>query len=377
MKRLVVRGGLVLTPVEERLADVWIEQDKIVALGDFKDKKGDEIVVDASSCYVTPALFDIQVNGGPECDFWADLSKSKITNFSRRLLSHGIGTILPTLITGDISQLQKNRDFLKTQIGLSLGRQFDGEDAVLRMPGVHFEGPCISPQKPGVHPPQFLQALSIEILKKLVDENTKLITLAPELDPSGECLSFLNDKNIKVAIGHSNASYEEALNAFERGVKIMTHTFNALPSIHHRKPGAVTAALLNRALTCCVIPDGLHVEPALVDMILRLKGIDKCVLVSDVASVGTSQGGLVGSSILLDDAVRNVVKWGLSTFREAIVMGAYNPAKLLGLEKEIGSIAPSAYADIVLWDKHDLSIKQVIFNGSLIGSKGKSSVLSA
>jgi len=108
-----------------------------------------------------------------------------------------------------------------------------------------------------------------------------------------------------------------------------------------------------------------------------MKGTDKTILVSDVAAVGTSQGGLVGSSILLDEAVRNVVNWGIASFREAIQMAAYNPAKYFELQNEIGALVPGAYADIVLWDRTTLEIKHVIFNGCLIGSRGKSSVLSA
>ena len=387
MKRLVIRGGMVITPTEERLADIWVEQDKIIGVGDLQkpapqtgagesDKNEDQIEIDASGCFVTPALFDIQVNGGPECDFWSELTKSKVSAFSERLLAHGVGTILPTLITGDLDQLQKNRDYLREHIGLSLSRQFAGSGAIVRMPGIHYEGPCISPEKPGVHPTKFLQPLSLDVLKKLIDETTSLVTVAPELDPSGEALKFIAEKNALAALGHSNATYEEAGEAFKRGIKLMTHTFNALPPIHHRKPGAVTAALLDKNVTCCVICDGLHVDPALVEVILKIKGSDKTILVSDVASVGTSQGGLVGSSILLDEAVRNVVKWGLATFREAIAMASYNPSRLFGLQKEIGVIAPGAFADILLWNRKDLSLKQVVFNGCPISSRGRSSVLS-
>ncbi|MBX9571117.1 MAG: amidohydrolase family protein [Candidatus Obscuribacterales bacterium] len=389
MKRLVIKGGLVVTPVEERFASVFVEQDRITGLGDScqpqdsnessnaKDLCKEDQIIDATNCYVTPALFDIQVNGAPECDFWTDLSKSKINAFSERLLAHGVGTILPTLITGDIKRLQTNRDFLKSQIGLTLSRQFSGDDAIVRMPGIHFEGPCISPEKPGVHPKEHLQALSVDVLKKLVDEDTKLVTLAPELDPSGNALSFLAEHRIAAALGHSNATFEEAQKAFQSGVGMMTHTYNALPAIHHRKPGAVTAAFLDKRVTCAVIPDGHHVDPAMVALLTRMKGTDRTILVSDVAAVGTSQGGLVGSSILLDEAVRNVVNWGIASFREAIQMAAYNPAKYFELQNEIGALVPGAYADIVLWDRTTLEIKHVIFNGCLIGSRGKSSVLSA
>jgi N-acetylglucosamine-6-phosphate deacetylase len=233
------------------------------------------------------------------------------------------------------------------------------------MPGVHLEGPCLSPQRPGVHPPQHLQPLSLEVLRKITTNIVKLITLAPELNPSAEIVQFLSDKKVCVALGHSNATYEEAQNAFAQGVSMMTHTFNAMAPLHHRNPGAVTAALLDDKVWCCVIADGQHLVPPAVQLILRTKGFAKTILVTDIAHVGTSQGGLVGSSILLNEAVENVVKWGFCTFPQAIRMASYNPAKALGWEQKIGVLAPGAAADVVVWDKETLAIKRVISRGQL------------
>jgi N-acetylglucosamine-6-phosphate deacetylase len=149
----------------------------------------------------------------------------------------------------------------------------------------------------------------------------------------------------------------------------MTHTYNALPPLHHRAPGAVGAALLDKDVYCSVICDGLHVDPAMVELILKCKGADKTILVSDAAYIGTSQNKLVGSSIVLKEAVTNLVYWGLTTFAEAITMASYNPAKALGFDGIIGHIAPGKKADLLLWHKETLKPEHVILNGQLITQK--------
>ncbi len=368
MTGYLIKGGLIVTPLENRMTDLLVEGNKIIALGENLHFESDIEEIDATACYVSPGLFDIQVNGGPECDFWEELSEQKLAVFSQRLLNSGVTSILPTLITADLERLKTNRDFLKAFMDFS-GSKILSPRSLFRMPGIHFEGPCLSPEKPGVHPKNHLKPLELSVLRELIDESCLLMTLAPELDPKGESLKYLSTTSCKASLGHSNASFDEASQAFARGVKMMTHTFNALPALHHRQPGAVTAAFLDPQVSCCVIPDGLHLDPAIVKLIYKIKGPEKTVLVSDIAAVGTSQGGLVGSSLVLDQGVRNLVSWQLADFASAIRMASYNPAAFLGLENSIGQIKAGAFADLILWDRKDLSIKKVIFDGKAITSK--------
>lgn len=365
MTKLILTGGLVVTPTEERTTDIWTDGDHIAGLGKLAMPGDDFEHIDASECYVTPGLIDLQVNGGPPCDFWSEPNVSEVADFSQMLLRRGVTTILPTLITGDMDQTKRTRDFLRSTCGA--GSVHQTIDGLVRMPGIHLEGPFLSPERPGVHPPEHLRPLALPLLQQLVDESVRLITLAPELDPSGECITWLKEQGVRIAIGHSNANFAEAREAFGRGVSLMTHTFNALPPLHHRNPGAVGAALLEKGVTCCMICDGLHLDPAAASIILRCKGVDSTILVTDIAKVGTSQGGLVGASIFLCEAVRNVTNWEVASFADAIRMAAFNPARLLGLTDRIGLLAPGAFADIVLWDRKTLEIKQVIFNGQKIG----------
>lgn len=362
MTKLLIQGGIVVTPLEERVTDVWTDGRYVGGVGTCDSANADR-VIDARGCYVTPGLVDLQVNGGPPCDFWSEPDISEVADFSKELLQRGVTTILPTLITGDIEQTKRTRDFLRRKCGAGAVEQV--VDGMVRMPGIHLEGPFLSPARPGVHPSKHLQELKLPIVQQLVDESVRLITLAPELEPSGQCIEWLHGKGVKIALGHSNATFAEAGDAFDRGVDLMTHTFNALPPLHHRDPGAVGAALLDRRVTCCMICDGLHLSPAVAALIERCKGVDSTILVTDIAKVGTSQGGLVGASIYLSEAVRNCVQWGLSSFTDAVKMASYNPAAKLGLSKQLGVLHQGAFADMVVWDAQTLAIRYVIFNGKL------------
>lgn len=143
----------------------------------------------------------------------------------------------------------------------------------------------------------------------------------------------------------------------------MTHVFNALPPLHHRQPGAVAAALLNSEVTCCLIADGLHLAPPACRLVFALKGKQGIILVTDRAHIGTTGGGLVGSSITLAEAVRNMTQWGITSFAEAIYMATRNPAQALGLDS-IGSLAAGKLADLVLFQKEDLQVSRVILGGA-------------
>lgn len=373
MSSLLLLGGELITPLEQRFTALLMTGDRIDSLQDastFSQSK-DCKTLDVSNCFVTPGLIDLQVNGADDCNFWGDPTEAQVESLCKRLLKAGVTSFLPTLITDDVAHLLKNVEFLES---LGVGRNgsaagASGAEVVkkfgIRMPGIHLEGPCLSPAKPGVHPPQWIRPLELDLVKKLARKSVRLITVAPETEPRGESLKYLLESGIHVSLGHSNATYEEANAAFDRGVRLITHTFNALPGIHHRAPGAVTAALLDQRVNCCVIADGLHVDPVVVKLLARTKGLERTVLVTDVAQVGTSDGGLVGSSADLNECVTNMVKWGAATFAEAIRMATWNPAMAVGLQDDRGHLAPGKLADAVVWDKETLAIKHVIVGGQL------------
>jgi len=363
MKQTLLQGGHLVTPQEERLTDLLIVDGRLKLLKNRKELAGNDFeTVDLSGFYVTPGLIDLQINGGGTCNLWADPTEKDFDQFCLELLKNGVTCFYPTLITDKIDHLKKNLQFLE---GRGAG-QVNAGKAGIHMPGVHLEGPFISPQKPGVHPKDAIAPISIASLKNILTPAVKIMTLAPEEKDTAAAIGFLKEEGVVISLGHSNASFSEAQSAFQAGVSMMTHTFNALPPIHHRSPGAVLAALLDPDLWCCFICDGLHVDPNVVLMALRLKSMDRSILVTDIASVGTAGGGLVGSSIFLCEAVRNLVEWKVASFREAIQMASLNPARALAVSDQFGQISDGYPADLVVWDKATLKIKSVYLGGKIV-----------
>jgi len=366
---LVVRDGTLIIPDEERFAPIWLKDGLIEAISDCcPGADPSRPHLEADGCYVTPGLIDLQVNGGPECDLWADPDDAALYQLRKFMAGCGVTSFLPTLITDEIPRLKAKIARLGKS-GVSREPQADlvsdSQPVAARMLGLHLEGPFLSPERPGVHPPQSIQPLSSRAVRELVTDAVSLVTLAPEGDAGGQAIEFLKERGILVALGHSNATFEQAKAAFDRGVRLMTHTFNALPALHHRAPGAVGAALLDPRVYCCVIADGLHVNREIVELIVKLKGVERTILVTDRAAVGTTQGGLVGSSLTLDQAVRNVVEWGIASFADAVRMASLNPAVALGLDRRLGRLSPGALADLVIWDAESLKIKHVVVGGRL------------
>ncbi|MBP9093661.1 amidohydrolase family protein [bacterium] len=380
MSKLVIENGYLVTPEQERPTKLWLKEGNILHVGEqLPATLGQESTfksVDASGCYVTPGLIDLQMNGGPDCDFWQSLSTnaygvSEVRALRRELLGRGVTAFLPTLITADVDHLVKNIAFLKSQ-GVSRVLPFGPEkklkdqperEALSRMVGIHLEGPCLSPERPGVHPKEWIRPFTPEIIAPLLDSTVALFTAACEGDPEGKAIELLKKNNIVVALGHSNATFEEANKAFKHGATMITHTFNALPPLHHRKLGAVGAALLCQETTCCLIADGLHLDKAACALIFALKGATKTILVTDRASIGTSGGELVGSSISLDQAVQNMVNWNICSFAEAIRMASLNPARAIGLDHYLGSIEVGKAADLVFFNRTSLRVERVLVAG--------------
>ncbi len=366
MTSLLIRGGCLITPFQERLTDLWLDGPVIAGIGPA-GRSADFQVIDAHGLYVTPGLVDLQVNGGPECDLWETASQEELAALRHRLARHGVTSFLPTLITAEIQHLKQAQKFLSDcGAGRTDIHRLKASDNGAHLLGIHLEGPCLSPKKPGVHPSAWLRPPSPALFEELLSQAVVLVTFAPELDPGGESLLYLQQRGIAVSIGHSNATFDEARQAFDRGIRLMTHAFNALPGIHHRQPGAVAAALLDKRVSVCLICDGLHVSEAVCELTVRLKGAGSTILVSDAAAVGTGSGGLVGSSISLGEAVKNIVSWGITDFREAVLMASWNAASAVGLEKDLAQIAPGKVADLVLWERQSLNIAHVIIAGRLI-----------
>lgn len=240
--------------------------------------------------------------------------------------------------------------------------------------GVHFEGPFLNVERRGAHPADELLppdlAVAERYLESLPRELQKSFTLAPELPGAFELIDFLVSGRAVVALGHSKASYDVARKAMDRGARHATHLFNAMGPLHHREPGVIGAFLDARDTTMELIPDGIHVHPALLRLALAAAGPERIVGVTDAASVAGLPpgryrwrdaeiavrleggaylaGGLLAGSVIDVPAALGVLVAAGVPLAGAIAMFTENPARLLGLERERGRIAPGMRADLVI-----------------------------
>ncbi len=303
---------------------------------------------------------DLQINGALGLPF-PDVTRNHhetLTEIGQFLWTQGLEAFLPTLVTTSIDNIQRTLASLHDFMSLSSTTQSPSAQIL----GVHLEGPFLNPAKRGAHPEQYLRPLTVDEVKRVLGDYTELvrvITLAPELDPDGKVIPYLRSLGIVVSLGHSQATAEEAKLAFSQGATMVTHAFNAMPSLHHREPGLLGAALLNPQVYCGFIADGHHVCPMMLDLLLRAirnpksdEPTKRVFLVSDaLAPFGLSDGiypwddrqmsvqgktaflpdgTLVGTTLPLLSGVQNLVRWNVCEVEEAIALATDNPNHALG-----------------------------------------------
>jgi N-acetylglucosamine-6-phosphate deacetylase len=316
---------------------------------------------DFGAAYITPGLIDLQLNGGLGLDF--TVQPETVNIVAAALPRWGVTSFLPTFITAPIETYHHALGFLRD-------RQPQPGALVL---GAHLEGPYLNEAFRGAHDPQFIREPSLGELHHLLAYGTlKFLTLAPEEPGSLELIHAAIENKVLVATGHSGATYEQGLAAFEAGAACATHLFNAMPPLHHRKPGLVGAVLDSPTATANLIVDGIHLHPAIVRLVYRLKGWQRVVLLTDaMAGLGmppgrydlagqavivdeksarlVSSGSLAGSILTLNDALKNMVEFTGCAPHEAVGMATLNPARLLGLADHKGRLEAGFDADIAVF----------------------------
>jgi N-acetylglucosamine-6-phosphate deacetylase len=324
---------------------------------------------------ILPGFIDLQINGAFGVDLTAD--PSAVPVLSERLPAHGVTAFLPTIITSPIERYPE----------LLAACNLTPAPAGAQPLGLHLEGPFLHPDKRGAHDPRCLCLPTPEHLEPLLrPELVRLITLAPELPGGLAAIARINQHGIIASVGHSTASYEEARCAFESGLGYAVHLFNAMPALHHRQPGLAGALLEPAAPPVGLIADGIHLHPAILRLAYAARGVTGLTLVSDaMAAAGLGpgvyplgqqevtvgergarlpDGTLAGSAILLDEAVRNMVTFGVCSLAEAALMASLTPAHVLGLAGRKGQLLPGYDADLVALDP-DLRVCLTIINGKI------------
>jgi N-acetylglucosamine-6-phosphate deacetylase len=317
-------------------------------------------VIDAHGLILAPGFIDLQINGGFGFDFTAD--PTSLWQVAARLPRYGVTAFLPTLIT---SPPETAAQALKV-LAEGPPENFHGA----RPLGWHFEGPFLNPDKKGAHNPAHLRTPSLDTIAAWSPDNgVRLVTLAPELPGALEVIRALQARGVVLSAGHSTATFAQAHAGFSAGITYGTHLFNAMPPLHHREPGLPGALLSNPHATAGMIPDGVHVQPAMVELAWHMKGPHGLTLVSDaMAALGmppgeyvlgdlrvlvdeTSarlrDGTLAGSIMAPDAALRNLISFTGAPLAEALHTLTHTPARLLGLADR-GQLSPGQRADLVL-----------------------------
>jgi N-acetylglucosamine-6-phosphate deacetylase len=277
---------------------------------------------------------------------------------------------------------------LKVQMAKINEAKIAKPDNSVRFLGIHLEGPFISPKYKGIHPENEILAPTVENFKRIENHDIKIVTYSPELDKDFELTKYLIDKNIILSAGHTDADMEQIKKACEYGLKQFTHLFNAMTPLHHRKPGIIGEALTNNNLYVEVIADGMHLDPVIVDIVLRTKPDSKVIFISDSLPLNSAKedsvtfagqkifrkegkavnadGTFAGSLIFLDTALNNLIHWKLAGLLEFLKFASSNVAKNLGID-DLGCIDKGKTADIVIWNKNNNSYKvdTTIINGKI------------
>ncbi|MGD1809548.1 N-acetylglucosamine-6-phosphate deacetylase [Dapis sp. BLCC M126] len=313
--------------------------------------------IDVKEDWVSLGGVDLQINGAlglpfPEVD---ETSITKINEISQYLWQQGIDAFLPTIVTTSIDNIQRS-----LRIFHNLASQPQAPETA-KILGVHLEGPFLNPEKRGAHPNEYLIPLTIENIKQVIGDyaqTVKIITLAPELDSTETVIPYLKELGITVSLGHSQATANQAEIAFKLGASMVTHAFNAMPSLHHRKPGLLGAAITNSDVMCGLIADGNHVCSTMIEILLKASKYQQGIfLVSDAlaplgladgiypwdtreievknGTVRLEDGTLAGTTLPLLVGVNNLVKWGICDVETGIYLATIAPRKALGMDSEI------------------------------------------
>ncbi len=350
----------------QQLQQILIRDRTIIAIAPELKPNFHTSVIDIKGDFVSLGGIDLQINGGlglafPDLEI-GDLPKlQEISNF---LWQNGIDGYLPTIVTTSIEKIERSLSVIAAYL-----TQENSTIPTAKILGVHLEGPFLAYEKRGAHPAEYLLPLTVDKVKQVLGEYTslvKIITLAPELDDTGEAISYLNSQNIIVSLGHSLATAQQAKTAFRQGASMVTHSFNAMPSLHHRQPGLLGAAIVNPKVMCGLIADGNHVCPEMIDIFLKASNYSQGVfLVSDgLAPIGLSDGvypwdtrtiqvtngtarlkdgTLAGTTLPLLVGVKNLVEWGICPTEDAdsfpgafaIAMATESPRKAIGLSSNL------------------------------------------
>lgn len=384
MKKYITNGVL-FTP-NERVDDavVVIDGDLIT---EVRKKKPNEVfggeVIDASGYFITPGFIDIHFHGAMGKDAM-DAELDSLQTMSDFCARHGVTSIYPTTWSAAKEDIQDTINCVRENINNVEGAQ---------ILGVHVEGPYVDMKYRGAQLPSMIRKPDKEEYQTWFDSGVvKIITCAPEVEGGQEFIKESVSNDVRIAVGHSQATYEQVIAAADLGVTQATHIFNGMPGYHHREPGTVGGVLDDQRIKAQMICDGVHLHPATVRLVYKVKTTSGIILITDsVRGAGlpdgdyenkgqkfsvrdgvarTPEGGLSGSTLTLDQALRNFIKFTGCKIEDALTMVTINPAQEMDIMNHKGKISPGYDADIVLLSE-SLEVEKTLVKGEIVYKKEK------
>ncbi|MGW1542948.1 N-acetylglucosamine-6-phosphate deacetylase [Streptomyces sp. NPDC002309] len=335
-------------------------------------------VIDLTGHWIVPGFVDIHNHGGGGASFTSG-TVDEVLHGIRTHRLHGTTTLVASTVTGDM-------DFLSHRAGLLSELAEQGDIA-----GIHFEGPFISPCRKGAHSEELLRDPQPADVRKLIDAargQARMLTLATELPGGIDSVRLLVEQGVIAAVGHTDATYEQTVEAVDAGATVATHLFNAMPALGHRSPGPIAALLEDERVTVELINDGTHLHPAALELAFRHAGAERVAFITDAMDaagfgdgrymlgpleVEVSQGvarlveggSIAGSTLTQDRAFKRAVTIDRIPVEDAVRALSANPARLLGMDDRIGSLEPGKDADLVILDA-DFDLKGVMRRGEWV-----------
>ena len=375
---MIIKGGQVYD-----LEKGFIIRDLCINGQLISESSGDDIVIDASDCYVIPGLVDVHFHGAVGEDF-SDATPEGLQRIADYELSEGVTYICPTSMTLS--------EEILTDICKNVAEHRKNNSGGAEVVGAHLEGPFLSYAKRGAQNADYLRDPDAEMLARLQDAAegcVKLITMAPEQPGGLDFIEKATAMGVTVSVGHTTADYDTAMAAFKAGASHATHLYNGMPPIHHRAPDVIGAASDNPHVRAELICDGIHIHDSVVRLTFRLFGAERMVIISDsLRATGMPDGQypfggqeievhgnrativghpetLAGSVTSLMGCLRQAVSMGIP-MADAVRACTYNPACAIGIDNRAGTLDVGKEASIVILNASDLSVKQIIFKGNLI-----------
>jgi N-acetylglucosamine-6-phosphate deacetylase len=382
--RAIINGKIITryNVVEDKVIIFDSKIEALVNRGEIEEtvknyKYGKLDLIDAMGNYVSSGFIDLHIHGSGGKDTM-DGNLEDLRIISKVIVKNGVTAFLPTTMTMSKEKIYKALDTIKEGMKQDLGGA--------KVLGAHMEGPFINSKYKGAQNENYIVEPDYNFIKGY-EEVIKIITLAPEKDVNFEFIKLIKDKtDIVLSIGHSDATYEEAMEAIRRGVSHATHLFNAMTPFNHRNPGIVGAAF-NSNINCELIADKIHVHPEIFQTVIKIKGTDKLILITDSMRAGClkegisdlggqkvivknnsarlEDGTLAGSILTLNKALENLVKCTSLEIYEVVAMVTLNAAKDIGISDKKGSLELGKDADITIFDEN-FDIKQTIVEGKTV-----------